>query len=372
MDKRESVLIVAASGRALAASARRGGFVPLVADFFGDADTLAVAQAHSLLPDGLAKGMREGVVLAALATLSDGARPLGVVCGTGFEDRPQLLDAIAARWRLIGNGAATIAPLKNPVEFAEVCGALGIPHPSVSLEPPTNADGWLRKRRGGAGGAHIRTVFDATAVDGTYFQRRVSGMPVSALVLADGHDVRVLGFSAQWGAPTPHQPFRFGGAVAPAPISSATAQRLIDMAQRLMAHVPLVGLNSFDFLLDGDTVWLLEVNPRPGATLDLFEPEDGSLFAAHVAACQGALPRMPAILARAKAITIVYADHDIASVPVLDWPSWTADRPRPGTCIKAGEPLCTVLATAAGTDEARRIVAARRETVLSLMVARAA
>ena len=35
-----TVLIAAISGRALAASARRGGYVPLVADFFGDADTL--------------------------------------------------------------------------------------------------------------------------------------------------------------------------------------------------------------------------------------------------------------------------------------------------------------------------------------------
>jgi len=43
-----SLLVVAVSGRALAASARRAGLVPLVADFFADADTRRIA----FLPQG--------------------------------------------------------------------------------------------------------------------------------------------------------------------------------------------------------------------------------------------------------------------------------------------------------------------------------
>jgi uncharacterized protein len=368
--RQDTVLIVAASGRALAASARRGGLVPLVADFFGDQDTLALAHRHCLLPDGLATGMRENAVLAALEALSQGTRPIGVVCGTGFEDRPQLLATIAARWRLIGNSPGTVARLKDPLAFAALCAAVGAPHPPASLQPPADPDGWLRKRRGGAGGGHIKAASSGEPVEGTYFQRQVAGMPVSALVLADGRRAKMLGFSAQWSSATPHQPFRFGGAVAP--VACATADRLAEVVARVMMQVPLVGLNSFDFLLDGEAPWLLEINPRPGATLDLFEPEDGSLFAAHVAACGGTLPSVPQAAGPAKAAAIVYADHDIASVPVLDWPRWTADRPHPGTCIKGGEPLCTVFSVAPSADEARRMVVARSAAVLSLMVARAA
>ena len=371
MDKHDSVLIVAASGRALAASARRGGFVPLVADFFGDQDTLRLAHRHCGLPGGLATGMREEQVQDALEALAQGSRPIGVVCGTGFEDRPELLAAIAARWRLIGNSPATVARLKDPFGFAELCGAAGMPHPPVLLAPPVDADGWLRKRRGGAGGAHIKIAFGGERVENTYFQRRVAGIPVSALVVADGSAARVLGFSAQWSAPTPHQPFRFGGAVAPASLAPEAAALLSLMVARVMAQIPLVGLASFDFLLDGDSPWLLEINPRPGATLELFEPEGGSLFAHHVAACSGTLPTVPTV-AGARATAIVYADHDIDAVPVLDWPGWTADRPHPGTCIKGGEPLCTVFSVAASADEARRMVAERTAAVLSLMCARAA
>ena len=372
MDKQDSVLIVAASGRALAASARRGGFVPLVADFFGDQDTLRLAHRHCVLPDGLATGMREDAVLAALERLSRGTRPIGVVCGTGFEDRPQLLATIAARWRLLGNSPGTVVRLKDPLAFAALCSAVGGPHPPVSLQPPADPDGWLRKRRGGSGGGHIKAASSGEHAEGTYFQQQVMGMPVSALVLADGRRAKMLGFSAQWSAPTPHQPFRFGGAVAPAPVACATAERLAEVVARVMTQVPLVGLNSFDFLLDGEAPWLLEINPRPGATLDLFEPEGGSLFDAHVAACGGALPSIPQAAGRATATAIVYADHDIAAVPVLDWPGWTADRPHPGTCFMGGEPLCTVFWVAPSADEARRMVAARSAAVLSLMVARAA
>src|ERR1700750_2034444 len=105
MPELSAVLIAAASGRALAASARRRGCVPLVADFFGDQDTVATAHAHVHLPDGLAHGMRCDGVLAALERLATAQEPAGIVCGTGFEDRPELIGAIARRWRLFGNSA---------------------------------------------------------------------------------------------------------------------------------------------------------------------------------------------------------------------------------------------------------------------------
>src|SRR5262245_38905029 len=93
----KAVLIAAASGRALAASARRGGFLPLVADFFGDEDTLGFAGGHVRLENGLRRGMQAEELLPALEQIADACEPAGVVCGTGFEDRPELLGRIAQR-----------------------------------------------------------------------------------------------------------------------------------------------------------------------------------------------------------------------------------------------------------------------------------
>jgi len=95
----QSVLLAAVSGRALAQSARRGGYLPLVADFFGDQDTVAAAHAHTLVDGSFARGFREPELMAALERLAAQHPPAGIVCGTGFEDRPQLLAQIERRWR---------------------------------------------------------------------------------------------------------------------------------------------------------------------------------------------------------------------------------------------------------------------------------
>ena len=92
-----AVLIAAVSGRALAVSARRGGYRPLVADFFGDQDTVAAAQGQVTLGGELAQGFRERELVEALGRLASQHVPVGIVCGTGFEDRPQLLARLAQR-----------------------------------------------------------------------------------------------------------------------------------------------------------------------------------------------------------------------------------------------------------------------------------
>ena len=368
MPERPAVLIAAASGRALAQSARQGGYLPLVADFFADQDTAALAHDHVRIADGLTRGMDAGGLLPALETLARSRRPIGAVCGTGFEDRPELLARIGERWRLLGNDPQIVARVKDPHAFATMCRDCAIPHPETVSSLRVDPAGWLAKRKGGAGGSHVASAIAQNqnhANDEYYFQRTTPGVPVSALFLADGRRAMTLGFSTQWASPTARRPFRYGGAVRPAALPPYLASALTDAVDRLLQAIPLVGLNSADFLVDGEEFRLLEVNPRPGATLDVFEPAQGSLFALHVAACQGELDGEPPRFEGACAAAIVYADRDIAAVSAIRWPEWTADRPHCGTAIKTGEPLCTVKAAAttataakAGADERLAMVLA--------------
>lgn len=360
------MLIAAASGRALAASARRAGFVPLVADNFGDQDTLAAAGGHVRL-ELLNRPLNDEKLIAALNALAGAHDCTGIVCGSGFEDRADLLARIGSRWPLLGNKAETVAQLKDPMAFAAICQKANIPHPETSLTPPTDSAGWLVKRIGGAGGWHIRPAADANPGKGVYFQRRAAGTPVSALLLGDGRRAIVLGFSMQWTAPTVLHPFRYGGAVRPAALADELKQAITEAVARLNAAVPLIGLNSADFIVDGSKFHLLEINPRPGATFDLFEPEGPSLFALHVDACAGLLPARPPRYYGAMAGAIVYAERDIAAVEAVNWPEWTADRPVPGTSIKAEQPLCSVFARAASTADAKKLVEQRSAMVHELL-----
>ncbi|MFZ1951883.1 MAG: ATP-grasp domain-containing protein [Pseudolabrys sp.] len=368
MDREKPVLIAAASGRALAAGARRAGYLPLVADGFGDQDTLAEAGRHVRVD--FVRPINGDRLMAALQTLADGRNCAGIVCGSGFEDRADLLGKIARRWPLLGNRPETIARLKDPLEFAQTCRAAKIPHPESSLVPAADLTDWLVKRIGGAGGWHVVPADRSKTRDkDVYFQRRVKGQPVSALLLGNGNSALVLGFSAQWTAPTLRHPFRYGGAVRPAPLSEDVEQAMVAAVRRLVAKIPLVGLNSADFVVDGDAFQLLEVNPRPSATFDLFEPEEASLFALHVDACHGTLPASAPRYRAAMAGAIVYAERDIAATPALDWPEWTADRSLAGVCIEAQQPVCSVFARGETAYAAKQLVEQRSTRVHALLAA---
>jgi uncharacterized protein len=366
MAEGASVLIAAISGRALAQSAHRGGYQPLVADFFGDQDTLQAAKGHVRLAGKLARGIEENDLCNALDALAAGRHPLGIICGSGFEDRTELLECVAQRWRLFGNSAAVVAKVKDPAMLSAICAGIAIPLPELSLaKPPAPAD-WLAKRTGGSGGGHIKPAAQA-ARGAIYYQRKVPGIPISALFLADGANATVIGFSTQWVLPTTDKPYRYGGAAQPATLPPNAAALLSAAVDRLAAAASLVGLNSADFLVDGEHFWLLEINPRPGATLDIFEPPQGSLFSLHMRACAGELAPAPRYPGGAKAAAIVYAEHDIPSAPALAWPPWTADRPQPGSAIEAGEPLCTVYACGQDAAGARALTDERRKVVLAWM-----
>jgi uncharacterized protein len=366
MAEEAAVLIAAISGRALAQSARRGGYQPLVVDFFADQDTLEIAKDHIRLTGKLARGIEENDLFNALDMIAARHHPIGIVCGSGFEDRAELLERLTKRWRLFGNGAALVAKVKDPVALSAICTDAAIPFPEFSLEKPTPPVGWLAKRRGGSGGGHIKPA--ARSVRGAiYYQRSVAGIPISALFISHGANAKVIGFSSQWTLPTVDKPYRYGGAAQPATLPADVAASLTAAVNRLAAAVGLVGLNSVDFLVDNERFWLVDINPRPGATLDIFEFESrqGSLFALHMAACAGKLLPTPHPDGSAKAAAIVYAENDIRSVPSLAWPHWTADRPRSGSTIEAGEPLCTIYARGSDVAAARALADERRKLVLA-------
>jgi predicted ATP-grasp superfamily ATP-dependent carboligase len=154
--------------------------------------------------------------------------------------------------------------------------------------------------------------------------------------------------SRQWTSPLPKRPYRYGGAAGSLELGADLEARLIDTSLALSCELGLVGLVSFDFLVADGEATLLEVNPRPGATLDVFDDASGSLFRAHVEASLGGDAasllksgwRPPA----ARAAAFLYADRGPIKAPVIDWPPWTADRPRPGSLISQHQPAATVVA----------------------------
>lgn len=354
----KAVLIAAISGRALAAAARRAGYRALVADFFCDDDTRALAARTTRLPGDLHRGMDAEKIADALAGLSEGEEPLALVCGSGFERLPELVDTLAARFPLAGCGGEAIRRVKDPERFAADCAALGIPHPEIRRAPPADPRNWLVKRDGGAGGTHVSRANGDAAAPGRYFQRFVAGGSVSALFVADGGQAHVVGFSRQFAAPTANAPYRYGGAVRLRRLDRRDAGTIGGWLSALTRRCNLVGLCSADLIRDARGYHLLEINPRPGATLDIFDTEEAPLMEAHIAAARGRAIRLP-VFSDCMASVIAYADRPLEVFPRIDWPDWAADRQAAGTALQAGDPVCTIFARGANMRATRQALNAR-------------
>ena len=366
-----TVVVAALSARALAQAARRAGYQVVALDLFGDRDTRDAAAESHALPGSLDDGLEPAPLLACLEAQrsSLAGRPLGLVYGSGFEDRPDFLEEIAERLPLIGNTAETVRRVKDPRIFFSVLAACGIAFPEVALEPPGPEGNWLTKRIGGSGGSHISSRRGDAPAAGHYFQRRVDGRPVSALFLADGCGTQIVGLSEQWSSSDASAgAFRYGGAAQPAAVTGRQSAAITAAITTLVPAFDLRGLNSADFMVRAGDLDLLELNPRPGATLDLFD--SGLLFARHCDACAGTLSREQASAAGAqpaRAAAVVYAPNALVVPAGVAWPTWAADLPCDGSVIDRDAPLCTVLAEAGSVEAARRLVGSRRAEVLALL-----
>jgi predicted ATP-grasp superfamily ATP-dependent carboligase len=368
-------LVVAQSARLLAQSAARAGHPVCALDLFNDADTGRFALASEAVNSraGEGAGFDRQDLLQRAARLCPAALCLGLVYGAGFEDDTDTLRRLAQGRELFGNPPELVSRLKDPIELFGLLDRLSIPHPPTMLTRPDPPRGWLYKRCGAAGGSHVvdARLADADPVTATgYFQRRTRGRNLSLLFLADGRHARLVGISRQLTRGVGERRYTYAGAVGPIDVSAAVSRTLLDMLQALVAHTGLVGCNSIDFLLDGNQPTLLEINPRPSATMDLYDNDwPGGLFHAHLQACRG---RLPGQLTRrragpVRAHGIVYASARLRIAAEARFPAWCSDIPRPGSDVAIDAPICTVHAEGADPSAAlRRLGQRRRRAHLSL------
>lgn len=362
----ERVLIVALSGRALAQSARRAGLVPIVLDRFADLDTLEVAELALRIAPGRAGPLATGPLLRAARTFAP--PPIPLLVGGGLEGRLGVLESLVRGRELLGNSPETVARAVDPFALAPLCRALGVPFPVTRPDLPADRAGWLVKRHGAGGGWHVRPA-EAVARPHPrdYVQRRVPGRPISILLLGDGRRVLPLLASEQWNTGSPPH---FKGVLAPAPIRSAIEEKLARAAVAIGTALALRGLASADFLLEeGGGFHLLEINPRPGGSLEAAGTVLATnLVALHLGACRGTLPGSIPQPTGFAGTAIVRADRDLLVPETFAWPDWAGDRTPPGERVRKGHPLATVRAAGDDPADVRRLLEERERLLLASMV----
>jgi predicted ATP-grasp superfamily ATP-dependent carboligase len=379
MSEPEVLTIVGASARAASHSARRAGFSPCAADLFADVDL------RGFCPSVLVSDYPQGLERACA-----GPQPGGWMYTGALENYPGLVDRLASIRALWGNGGAVLRAVRDPRRVADAVAADRASAPALaesSAGLPTDGS-WLVKPYRSAGGANIR-VWNADAPpsdspDRSYFQQRVDGLVCSAVYVAARGSALLLGVTEQlvgvgWsGAPA----FSYAGSIGPLALEAWQRKSFARLGERLAAAFGLVGLFGVDAVLTAEKLWILEVNPRYTASVEVLERALAlGAVGLHVTACRdGALARADVARASTPAIcagkVIVYARRPVVVPEALalaiepqlgaTWPPY-ADVPAPGTEIRGGRPVLTLLSsgpTAKHVLSDLRERAARFETLL--------
>lgn len=226
---------------------------------------------------------------------------------------------------------------------------------------------------------------------GELWQEFVAGIPMSISFCVNPKGIEVFSVCRQligraW---CRAKEFSFCGAVELSNIGlqQDMVVRLLQFANALVERAGLTGLFGVDFILPRNTAGnplrkpiILEVNPRPTATMELAERRTGRSYAGVHLSSQGFLQPTKLMVSTCEqdvcwGKAIVFANKPVCISSVFSrhlsgcasfmeeqsfgWPM-VADWPRCGTVIRAGHPIATIFASA---STPRHVLRRLRENV---------
>ncbi len=358
------VIVVGTSARAPAHCAARGGLRPYWIDAYGDVD-LAGA-----FPGLRVASLDDGEVLAAAL---QGAPDAPWFYGAPLENRPAILDRLAAIRPLAGNPGEVCARSRDPWQVADALRAAGLDVPRLARRAVVGR--WLVKRRDSTGGSGVRDAEPGLRVDGhtAVLQAAVAGEPVAGLYLAGSRTARLLGVTSQLlcGTGPGPGPYGYRGSLGPHAVPAQERAQWEAIGATLAATFALRGLFGVDAIRAGGRIVVVEVNPRWTAAAEVLEHAGaGALVVAHLAACRGDPPVVtPAATAVVYGKAYVFAPRDLRAPPadrlVAAVEGEVADVPAPGSVVPAGAPLVTVFASAATRSVCEALLDARTQAAIA-------
>ncbi|MFM7243619.1 MAG: ATP-grasp domain-containing protein [Planctomycetaceae bacterium] len=370
-------IVVGASARAFAESAARVGWLVHAVDLFNDTDLREAAVESARVAD-YPLGLPAVVARFPVAT---------VVCTGALENHPDVVEALGRNRPLAGCDADTIRAVRDPTQLAAVVRAAGFEFPethTAATGVPTDGS-YLVKPRASAGG-HGIAVWRGTRPDDVrrdlLWQRRIAGRPWSAAWIACRGEAVLVGASRPLrGGAWCCRRFSYCGSIQ-VPLHAIPDDRrrsLESLGVALTRSFGLVGAFGCDMIATATgPVHVLEVNPRPTASMELIERATGwSVAAAHLGAttvARAADPPGPAVGIWGKAIVFTpeAPRRDAAARIAAAARAWTAvdglpaiaDVPAADEPLAPSAPLVTVFAcgtTASGVAaELRKRVALLR------------
>lgn len=318
----------------LAQSAKNAGYRSIIIDCFADSDTQTLAleciKVETLALKHLA---------TAIYNLKLNYTLTYAMYGSGFENHLDSLNFLHKNLNILGNTPDVFTKIQNKVFFFSKLIQLNIAFPETVFQAPETLDNWLVKPMQGEGGFGIKKYEGRQEqLNSCYWQKNIAGLSLSVLFITDGTNCTICGFHKQL---LTKGKFIFSGIISQPELFAEIKQQVSAWVANLVVEFGLKGLNSLDFILKKNRCYVLEINARPSASMQLY---DDGLLSAHISSCiQGQWENTP-VLKEYRAYQIVFAETDMLIKKNIKWPIWLIDRPQAGSFIHTGSPICSIIA----------------------------
>ncbi len=313
------------------------GYSVVVIDCFSDTDTQALAL-ECIKVNSLALEH----IKPAVSILTSRYKLSFAITGSGFERYLSSLKYLYQKLKVLGNPPNVFFSVQNKTHFFSTLKWLKISYPETSFQIPKLNEGWLVKPMKGEGGVGVKKFKGSNRNNNNcYWQRYINGIPLSALFIANGFSFIICGFHKQLVVSINDNEFIFSGLISYPELDGEIKMRLNNWVSSLVNEFGLIGLNSVDFILENNQCYVLEVNPRPSASMQLY---DANLIIGHINSCLNKLLDITINLKEYCAYQIVFAETNLIIKKNIQWPKWTADIPHEGVLINTGMPICSIIA----------------------------
>lgn len=359
-------LITGVSTRAIAESAHKAGQDIFTIDYFGDSDQKQMVENYSLLRDFNLPLRSENLIHECGRFDFD-----YLVYISSLENYPDLLETFPCHVKILGNSPETLRKVRDWKILRDFMIRSAIPFPETLIpgeeKMARGFKGWLLKPTNSGGGSRIRPWEGDALFENQILQKHIYGIPASVGFFANGKESVITGMSAQLigekrlGA----SGYTWCGNIMPLPLKKTPSLKVLDRIKNIVnlftSSFGLKGACGIDFIIRGNNsndleLYILEINPRYTASMELFEKAYGlSIYSHHVAAVHGSLPDFSIEAednSKFFAKGILFAQNNIMVKNTKGWKErGIKDIPFAGDKIKAGQPVCTIFAEGTGFRE---------------------
>ncbi len=274
-----------------------------------------------------------------------------IIFGGPIEAKPEIIKDASGSCEVLNASTRSVVTCRD-INFLKKLSSKEMLFPSTVFD----GDGsWLIKNTASAGGTMIRK-YDGKVSGREYPQKFLKGIALGAVFVSGAGQAVLLGITRQLTGDKRfnQQGFLYGGLIYPFVVDSSIEEKLIRFGQKVFKESGIAGIWGADFIFDGKSIWLLEINPRFTASLELIALEHKiDVVGMQRDALAGIVPAVPPSCSVAVRGTVVcYAKRNLIFRNPQKWfDNGARDIPHEGSFIKKGEPILSLYSKAKSEEE---------------------